>query len=561
MSRFNEKLFIEKFVEKKGDGFVYLGYENGRVKFLCKKHNIISCKTPSHVLRHVGCIECGEEKRKQWRESQNQKTKENFIKRAQEVHGNKYDYSKTNYVDGKTKVCIICPEHGEFYIMPHSHLSGRGCRKCAIKSTHDLQRKSLEQFIKEAREVHGDKYDYSKVNYVNCDSKVCIICPEHGEFWQQPFKHLAGQGCKKCGISKNVKNQTFTTEEFIERAKEVHGDKYDYSKVEYKGYDKEVCIICPTHGEFWQTPDSHLQGSNCQMCARQLSKNEKEIHDFIADKIGDENVIKERSILKHGAEIDIFIPSLHLGIEYDGCRWHSELFGKDRHYHLKKTEECKKQGISLIHIFEDEYNNKKEIVLSKIQHLIKCSHLPKINGRKCCVSQIDYNESKDFLNANHIQGSQRATVYLGAKYNNELVGVMTFVKVKGNEWELNRFASNIKYICQGVGGKLFSFFVKNYAPEQIKSFADRRWTTDESDNLYTKLGFELKETLKPDYRYVFDGYYNRIHKFNFRKETLHKKYGLPLELTESEMAKQIGAYKIWDCGLYKYVWTNNQTRK
>ena len=131
---------------------------------------------------------------------------------------------------------------------------------------------------------------------------------------------------------------------------------------------------------------------------------------------------------------------------------------------------------------------------------------------------------------------------------------MTFVKIKENEWELNRFASNIKYVCQGIGGKLFSFFIKNYNPTIVKSFADRRWTTNATDNLYTKLGFMLKEILKPDYRYVIDGSYKRIHKFNFRKNILNKKHGFDLTMTESKMAENLKAYKIWDCGLYKYIW-------
>jgi hypothetical protein len=558
MNRFNEELFLEKFSKIQGENFVYLGYENGLVKFLCKKHNLITCKTPSHVLQHIGCPECAKEKRKAWNDLQNKIAKETFVEKAKEIHGDKYDYSKVNYVKNNVKVTLICPIHGEFDIVPNAHLMGRGCKKCGTEHSHSLSRKTAEQFIKEAKEIHGDKYDYSKVDYVNCDTKVCIICPKHGEFWQTPNKHLSGRGCMKCGHEKTAQRQTFTTEQFIKKAKEIHGNKYDYSKVEYKGYDEDVCIICPTHGEFWQTPDSHLQGSNCRMCANNLSKNENEVYDFIVENLGKENVIKsERSILEHGSEIDVYIPSLKLGIEYNGCRWHSEQFGKDKYYHLKKTEECNKKGVSLIHIFEDEYKNKKDIVLSKIRHLIKCDNQPKIHGRKCEVCQITYQESKGFLDANHIQGSQKATIYLGAKYNNELVGVMTFVKIKDDEWELNRFATDIKYICQGVGGKLFSYFIKNYNPQIVKSFADRRWTINETNNLYTKLGFVLKETLKPDYRYVIDGYYDRIHKFNFRKGTLHKKYGFDLTMTENEMAEQLKAYKIWDCGLYKYVWQNH----
>ena len=558
MSRFNETKFLEKFYALNGDRYTYMGYENGLVQFYCKKHDKINYDTPSHLVSGRGCKECGKEKQQQTNILANKKAKDTFIERARKIHGDKYDYSKVNYINAKTKVCIICPIHGEFKQTPQAHLRGEGCRKCGIEESHKLQRKTTEQFIKEAREIHGDKYDYSKVNYVDERTDVIIVCPKHGEFKQKPMKHLKGRGCHECGIEKLSKINSFTTEKFIARAKEVHGDKYDYSKVEYKGYYEDVCIVCPAHGEFWQTPDSHLQGCGCQRCSSRLSKNEDELYNFISKLVGKDNVEKSNtSILPKHREIDIYVPSFNIGIEYNGCRWHSELFGKDKYYHINKTNYCKENGISLIHIFEDEYCEKKDIVLAKLKHLLKCDDSPKISGRKCNVYEIPYNEAKDFLDKNHLQGSKKSSIYLGASCNNELIGVMSFTKIKDKEWELDRFATNIKYICQGVGGKLFSFFTKKYNPTYIKSFADRRWTTDEKNNIYTKLGFILEETLKPDYRYVKDGYYHRIHKFNFRKQILHKKYDFDLSMTESEMAKKLNAYKIWDCGLFKYVWRKN----
>lgn len=555
MYRFKEKEFIEKFNKHCNGKYRYISYENGLVSFFCNKHGVVDYDTPGHLLTNRGCKLCGEEKRRAVNEAANEKAKKDFKEKAKAVHGDKYDYSKVEYEKSSKKVCIICPKHGEFWQTPNSHLNGRGCKECSCEETHIKQKKTNDEFIHEAIKVHGDKYDYSKVKYSNCKTKVCIICPEHGEFWQMPNKHLSGQGCPKCAQERLAKGQTLTTESFIERAKMVHGDKYDYSKVDYKSYDEPVCIICPEHGEFWQTPDSHLQGSGCQMCSRRLSKSENEIYQFVSDKLGCDKVEKSNNtILDKHNEIDILIPSLKLAIEYNGCRWHSEQFGKQQNYHLNKTLMCKEKGISLIHIFEDEYKEKKEVVLSKIAHLIGCGKLPKIYGRKCVIKHITYKEAKEFLDKNHIQGGQKATVYLGAYYNDKLIGVMTFIKTNNIEWELNRYASDINFICCGVGGKLFSHFVKEYDPSMIKSFADRRYTTNENDNLYTKLGFHLDDILKPDYKYVMNGSYERIHKFNFRKNIIHKKYGLPLEMTESKMAEAIGAYKIWDCGLYKYVW-------
>ena len=149
-------------------------------------------------------------------------------------------------------------------------------------------------------------------------------------------------------------------------------------------------------------------------------------------------------------------------------------------------------------------------------------------------------------------------MYLGAFHKDELVGVMTFKEWKKGEWELTRFATDINLHCVGLGGKLFAHFVRNYAFNTIKSFADRRWTPFGENNLYTRLGFELQDTLKPDYSYVHSNGKIREHKFNCRKANLLKKYpnsGLIESMTESEMIRQLDFYRIWDCGLYRYVYT------
>ena len=120
-----------------------------------------------------------------------------------------------------------------------------------------------EKFIEKANNKHGDKYDYSKVEYKNAHTKVCIICKEHGEFWQTPSNHLAGHGCQKCKTDKVINHNKLSTEIFIEKCKKLHGDKYDYSKVNYINNYTKVCIICPKHGEFWQIPSDHLRGCGC----------------------------------------------------------------------------------------------------------------------------------------------------------------------------------------------------------------------------------------------------------------------------------------------------------
>ena len=205
---------------------------------------------------------------------------EYFVQKSKKVHGNKYDYSKVNYNGVLKKVTIICPQHGEFEQSPSNHLSGQGCSQCGRQSIIKNTSYNTEQLIKKAIQVHGDKYYYSKVDYKNSQTKVTVICPIHGGFRQTPNVHLGGGGCKKCSINKMAKNNTMTTKQFVERAIQIHGNKYDYSKVKYTGTYNKVIIICPIHGKFEQKPNGHLNGRGCPKCGVISSvNNRKDIID------------------------------------------------------------------------------------------------------------------------------------------------------------------------------------------------------------------------------------------------------------------------------------------
>ena len=540
--------FIEKARKVHGDKYDYsmVNYVDTKTKvYIIDKENGGFWQTPNSHLAGHGCKKSIENKEKE------------FIEQAKRIHDNKYDYSKVKFKNMDTPVTIICPIHGEFQQSPYNHLLGHGCRKCC-----GTAKKTTEEFIEEAKKAHDNKYDYSKTVYVNNKTKVCIICSEHGEFWQTPGHHLRGEGCYKCGRNISSGKQILTNDEFIRQAKEIHGNKYDYSKVRYTGYENYVEIICPIHGSFMQSPDSHLHSGGCPRCGATLSKNEDEIFEYIKSLVGSKNVEQRNRSILGNKEIDIYVKNLKVGFEYNGLYWHSEINNRiDKNYHLNKTLLCELNGVKLIQIFEDEYVKHKDIVLNKISHILGFdNNKPKTMGRKCTVSIIKKTEAKMFLDKYHIQGFVRGTVHLGAYYNNELVGVMSFTKEKldSNKWELTRFATNYNYICQGVGGKLFKYFIREYNPYEIKSFADRRWSFI-GNNLYEKIGFNFESYTKPDYCYYNAkiGKYDRIHKFNFRKNILNKKYGLDMSKTESTMADELGYTKIWNCGLIKYIWRNN----
>ena len=189
--------------------------------------------------------------------------KEKFIQEAKEIYGDKFDYSKVEYKNSRTKVIIICPRCGEFNQTPEAHLKGEGCPVC------NKSEKKLKEFIEKSRKVHGDKYDYSKAVYKGANEKIEVICPIHGSFWIRASAHYAqNQGCPKCGIEKSQKAKAKTNEQFIEEAKLIHGDYYDYSKTKYINYTSPIDIICPVHGLFSQAPREHLQGCGCSKCAR-----------------------------------------------------------------------------------------------------------------------------------------------------------------------------------------------------------------------------------------------------------------------------------------------------
>ena len=197
--------------------------------------------------------------------------KAKFIEKAKNRHGDKYDYSKVEYINSTTKVCIICKEHGEFWQTPQGHVRGQGCPKCANIKRGDTFRSDGDTFVKRATVLHDGKYIYDKDSYINAMTKVPILCLKHGTFWMTPMNHLLGQGCPKCN------GRGLNTEEIIELFKKKHGDSYDYSKVVFTKMHEKVCIICKKHGEFWQTPSKHLLGQGCPKCGIEKRAEEKNI--------------------------------------------------------------------------------------------------------------------------------------------------------------------------------------------------------------------------------------------------------------------------------------------
>ena len=335
MARLTTEEFIERARKVHGDEYDYskVKYVNieTEVCIICNKHGEF-WQTPQHHLRGHKCPKCRREERKL--------TQEQFIERAIKIYGNKYDYSKVKYDGIFKKICIICPEHGEFWKTPDSHLNaGSGCPKC----NHNSTPYTTEEFIEKAKKIHNDKYDYSKTVYEKSSKLICIVCPEHGEFWQTPNNHLRGQGCPNC--NGHIK---LDTEEFIKRSKEVHGDKYKYPKVEYKNNSTKVCIICKEHGEFWQKPASHLSNYGCPIC--NTVRNSK-ISQLVESKLKELKIeyIKEKTfkwlLYKRHMYLDFYLPKYNIAIECQGLQHFEQIdyFGEHSLINIVNRDKLKKQ--------------------------------------------------------------------------------------------------------------------------------------------------------------------------------------------------------------------------
>jgi len=288
-------------------------------------------------------------------------SKDKFIDNAIEIHGNKYDYSDVNIINCKNKIKIICPEHGEFYQRPTDHYRN-GCPKCGKYS-------NTKKFIEKSIRIHEDKYDYSNVVYINNITPVEIVCKEHGKFFQKPLHHLFGCDCPICSRNKFKLKK----EDFIKKSIKVHGNIYDYSRVEINGC-KKIEILCKNHGPFFQTPDNHQRGKGCPVCNE--SHGERHIREYLKQRNIDYIKGKEFDDCKYKRKLkfDFYLPKYNICIEFDGQQhFHViEHFGGEQTLIENKIRDniknkyCMKNGINLIRIkYDDNTENelKTKIVL------------------------------------------------------------------------------------------------------------------------------------------------------------------------------------------------------
>ena len=423
-----------------------------------------------------------------------------------------------------------------------------------------MRKKTMDEFKKEVYDLVKDEYTILSTTYKNTNTKIkirhnCEACNNH-EYEVRPSNFLRGKRCPKCKYTKIANVLARSMDEFKKEVYEKYKDEYEILSTNYINSQTHIEVKHKCGNVYKVTPNNLLRGFGCAKCAFKESDGEKALVEFIDSIKSNNTIIRNDRRVIQPKELDILIPEIKVAFEYNGLYWHSEKY-KGKKYHLDKTSACKQNDIMLIHIFEDEWLNKNKIVKSKINYLMKnTSNLEKVYARNCYVKEIDSKTKNKFLNDNHIQGEDLASVKLGlfTKKTDRLVSVMTFCnprkslgQAKDSEYdgELSRFASDINCIVIGGFSKLWSYFENNYEWTKIITYADKRWS---QGNVYLKNGWKHLHDSKPNYWYCKS--FERYHRYNFRKQVLKDKFPdiFDSNLTEFEIMDKTDYFRIWDCG-------------
>ena len=371
---FTKEQFIERAIKVHGDKYDYskVIYNNSQTKIIIKC-NVCVIDFEQLANGHLsgrGCRKCGY---KLIAESQ-KKLSEEFISKSKEVHGNKYDYSLVEYKKGHDKVTIICKTHGPFEQNGQCHLSGRGCNECGKINRALKQTFTQEEFIERAIKVHGDKYNYSEVIYINSQTKIILNCNICGyKFTQAPNSHLQGCGCDKCAHKINHENQRLNEKELIERAVKVHGDKFDYTNMNYINSLLPINIKCNKCNNIFQQlyPNHIKQNKGCPICDSRIT--EKILFDVLTSQYP--TLIKEYKEEwcknKKYLPFDFCIPELKIIIELDGNQHFKQIMNwksskKTQETDIYKMKCANENGFSVIRIIQtdvlyDVYDWKQEL--------------------------------------------------------------------------------------------------------------------------------------------------------------------------------------------------------
>ncbi|RKZ06651.1 hypothetical protein DRQ25_13430, partial [Candidatus Fermentibacteria bacterium] len=519
---------IEKIVKSKTKSFsefydeayrLYLGqfsYDEesytgaiGRITFTCPGHGESTLLVSSH-LTGKGCRSCAAEIAYYDGTGIHHK----FVAHCRAVHGDRYEILSP-YRGEHAEVLFRCKLHGEYWQMPRIHLAGVGCRGCADAARAERRATPHSEFMATLTNL-GPKITVVG-EYTRLRDPIEIYCDDHGTSFPTALLLKTGHGCVACGRNAGVGARTMSSEEFERKSKEIHGDAIEILS-EYVNMKTKLLFKCPVHGEYSQTAEVHLTGTGCPTCAGVgPSKEETALADFIADEIGPP-VERGRRDLMNGSklELDIFIPSKKLAIEYNGLIFHSTRYKKDRYYHANKTKLCDEAGIRLVHIPSDMWTDEaKQAKTKNYLRALLGNECISVGARKCRVVDIDSKAYRKFCDTHHLMRTCVAGYLRGLEYRGELIAVVGVRRMADGSGNLVRYAVDQRYKIPGGLARLCKGAVR-----PLITFCDLSVFTGGS---YEMAGFKAVDVTAPDLWYT-NGVV-RENRRNFQKPRLASRFG------------------------------------
>lgn len=473
-----------------------------------------------------------------------------------------------NYINNIIDIpkCFFCKKENKRFIGFKEGYNDFCSKKCAAKfSKPDSIKKRKENTFNKFGVDHTSQLESVKEKQKNTNiNKYGFKSPTLNISIREKQEEtmLMKYGVKYTGNSDYLMSKVFD-KRFNKYKESIYKTYYDLNIIDIikEGELKIKCDICNKEyiikTDFLRLRHLRYKVAPCTFCNPNNSykyTGQNEIYEFLQQK--NLNIVRNERNILNGKEIDIYLPDLKIGIEFNGLYWHSSLF-KDKLYHLDKKNKCENVGVNLIHIWEDDWILKKDIIKSRLLNIIGITP-NKIWARNCKIIEIDNKTAKFFLEENHLQGFIYSSYNLALTFNDEIVSLMTFGKFRRslgmsnieNSWELYRFCNKINFNVVGSFNKLLSFFENNKNPKSLLTYANKDWSNN--DNIYSKSGFELISCTPVNYWYFDNRYIKRYHRFSFRKDKLIKE-GYDKTKTEKQIMMEKGYNTIYDCGSLKYL--------
>lgn len=524
------------------------------VDIVCHTHGNFK-QTPHKHAAGQGCPKC-----RGTRISQSKTwTQGIFLAKAAKAHPD-YDYSKAVYQGALVPVEILCPVHKSFWQAPYTNLNGHGCPSCGNQRNADRHRLQVPELIERFYRVHGSTYDYSRVEHTRSLEPVAIICKKHGLFTQHSYSHLAGQGCPRCGKEALASQFRHTVGSFTAKAHLIHGSVYAYDLSGYSNNESIVTIVCKQHGIFKQKAAHHLAGYGCPVCNASASKDENELFRWV-NAFCPDAVPRDRKCL--GVEVDILVPSKKLAVEFNGMYWHSVEPGIFDEKGYAKYLACRKAGYSLFVVWEEDWQQKKEVVKHWLQH--KLGKAPHICGaREASVGRINGAEANAFYAQYHLQGACSGGQHWGLHYEGQLVAALTFsksverrVRCVDNSYYFARlaFAGSVP----GGASKLFRHASREIGAKEVYAHSNNSYA---DGAVKAVIGFNAIGEVPPRYR-IWHPHYGIRHRIFWQKNRVARRlHELKIEakydtksITTVQAHLLCGCHYIWDFGKTRWLWT------